>query len=104
MFIYGAKRRIISLYSSGKALLNNFLSVFLACLLHKWPLQCMAIPYVIAHGKLHKTCLFNITRKCGPRKHATGMNCSFLMTPPMEHIVKMKLSFSSTLAYGTAQM
>ena len=31
---------------------------------------CMAIPHV-AHGKLHETCMFHATRKCGPCKHMT---------------------------------
>ena len=43
----------------------------------------MAIPCV-AHGKLHETCMFHATRKRGPRKHVTGMHCSFLVVPRVD--------------------
>ena len=32
----------------------------------------MAIPRV-AHDKLHETCMFHATKKCGSRKHVTGL-------------------------------
>ena len=42
------------------------------------PLTCVphvAIPHeaipLVAHNKLHKTCMFHAMRKCGPHKHIT---------------------------------
>ena len=57
----------------------------------------VAIPYVailhvaishVTHGKLHETCMFNATRKRGPRKHVMGMHCSFLVAPCVDTQVK----------------
>ena len=56
---------------------------------------CMATPCVailrVAHGKLHETSMFHVTRKRGPHKHVTGIHCSFLMALRMDTQVKMKL-------------
>lgn len=35
----------------------------------------------MAHNKLHKTCMFHATRKCGPRKpYVVGLLCCHMCT------------------------
>ena len=54
-------------YSSGKVLLNVYLSVpFMDITCVATP--CLTIPHV-ALSKLHDTCTFHTMRKGGPRKH-----------------------------------
>ena len=87
-----AKRRIVSLHSCSKALLNIYISMFLALLLH----LCLTIPCVV-HCKLYKMCMFHAMRKRGPHKHIVRMNCRFVMAPRMDMCVTMKLKLSSTV-------
>ena len=58
----------INLQKHGKWLLRAW--PFHACSTSMVP--CVAIPYM-PHNKLHKTCMFHVTREHGPRKYATGL-------------------------------
>ena len=73
-----AKRRIVLLNSCSKVLLN-ILSKRVPCV----AVTCVATPCLtipcMAHGKLHKTCMFHTMRKRGRHKHITGMHCRFLV-------------------------
>ena len=45
----------------------------IACVANiRMPAPCVTIPRA-AHDKLHETCIFHATRKCGPRKHVTEL-------------------------------
>ena len=45
----------------------------------------------------HETCTLHDTTNRGPRKHATGMNCSIAVVPRVITRVKMKLQLSGTV-------
>ena len=55
-------------------------------------IPCMAILLTatlhVAHGKLHKMCMFHTTRKLGPHKHMIGIHCSFLVSLLVDMQVK----------------
>ena len=84
------KRRIASLHTCSKALLNIYLRKCVAWMLHVWLFHTLITIPLVAHDKLQELCMFYATRKHGTRKNIMGCIVNFCGT--MRGIVKLQLS------------
>ena len=81
------KRRIASLHTCSKALLNIYLNVLHGCYMCDYSMPTIPL---VAHDKLQELCMFYATRKHGTCKNIMGCIVNFCGT--MRGIVKLQLS------------